>query len=65
MATVTKKSEARRKYHCACATGDLSAIEPVTVSPAYGTPAKPVAGESATPAAAATPGSVGRQKTRG
>jgi hypothetical protein len=65
MATVKKKSEARRKYHCACATGDLSAIEPVTVSPADGKPAKPVESESATPAAAATPGSVGQQKTSG
>jgi hypothetical protein len=65
MATVKKKSEAKRKYHCACAPGDLSAIEPATVSPADGTPAKPVASESATPAAAATPGSVGQQKTSG
>ena len=65
MANVTKKSEAKRTYHCACATGDLSAIEPVTASPADGTPAKAVASESATPAAAAAPGSVGQQKTSG
>ena len=60
-----KKDQAKRKYHCACATGDLSAIEPVTASPADGTNAKPVESESATPAAAATPGSVGQQKTSG
>jgi hypothetical protein len=65
MATEKKKSEAKRTYHCACATGDLSAIEPVTASPADGTPAKPVTSQSATPAAAAAPGSVGQQKTSG
>jgi len=61
--TKNKKDQAKRKFHCACATGDLSAIEPVTAAPADGTPAKTVASESATPAAAATPGSVGQQKT--
>ena len=60
-----KKDQAKRTYHCACATGDLSAIEPVTASPADATPAKPVASQSATPAAAAAPGSVGQQKTSG
>ena len=63
--TEKKRNEAKRKYHCACATGDLSAIEPVTASPADGTNAKPVESESATLAAAVTPGAVEQQKTSG
>jgi len=63
--TEKKKSEAKRKYHCACAPGDLSAIQPVTAPPADETTAKPVESKPSKPAAAVTPGAVGRQKTRG
>ena len=63
--TEKKKSDAKRKFHCACATGDLSAIEPVVASPADETTAKPVEGKPSKPAAAVTPGAVGQQKSRG
>jgi hypothetical protein len=63
--TEKKKSEAKRKFHCACATGDLSALEPVVASPAGETTAKPVESKPSKPAAAVTPGAVGQHKTRG
>ena len=63
--TEKKKSDAKRKFHCACATGDLSAIEPVVASPEDETTAKPVESKPSKPAAAVTPGAVGQQKTRG
>ena len=63
--TEKKPSEAKRQFHCACATGDLSAIEPVVAPPADETTAKPVESEPSRPAAAVTPGAVGQQKTRG
>ena len=63
--TENKKDQAKRKFHCACATGDLSAVQPVTASPAEGTTAKPDGSKGSKPAAAATPGSVGQQKTSG
>ena len=63
--TEKQKSDAKRKYHCACATGDLSAFEPVVSPPADETTAKPVESEPSRPAAAVTPGAVGQQKTRG
>ena len=63
--TEKKPSEAKRKFHCACATGDLSAIQPVVASPADETTAKPVESKPSKPAAAVTPGAVGQQKTRG
>ena len=59
------KSEARRKFHCACATGDLSAIQPVMAPPADETTAKPVESKPSKPAAAVTPGAVEQPKTRG
>ena len=65
MATVKKKSEAKRKYHCACAPGNLSAIQPVTAPPVDETTAKPVESKPSKPAAAVAPGAVERQKTRG
>jgi hypothetical protein len=60
-----KKSEAKRKYHCACAPGDLSAIEPVAAPPADETTAKPVESKTSKPPAAVAPGAVDQQKTRG
>jgi hypothetical protein len=60
-----KKTDAKREFHCACATGDLSAIQPVVASPAHETTAKPVESKLSKPAAAVTPGAVGQQKTRG
>ena len=65
MAIVKKNSEAKRKYHCACAPGDLSAIQPVTAPPVDETTAKPVESKPSNSAAAVTPGSVGQQKTSG
>ncbi len=56
--TEKKKSEAKPKYHCACAPGDLSAIRPVTATPAGETNAKPVESKPSKPAAAVTPGAV-------
>jgi hypothetical protein len=64
MATVNKNSEAKRKYHCACAPGDLSAVQPVTAPAADETTAKPVESKPSKPAAVA-PGAVEQQKTRG
>jgi hypothetical protein len=63
--TEKKKSEAKRKYHCACATGDLSAIQPVTVPSEDEAAAKPVESKPSKPAAAVTPGALGQQKSRG
>jgi hypothetical protein len=63
--TEKKESEAKRKYHCACAPGDLSAIQPVTAPPADETTAKPDGSKPSKPAAAVAPGAVERQKTRG
>jgi hypothetical protein len=60
-----KEGMAKREYHCACAPGDLSAMEPVVASPADETAAKPVESKPSKPAAAVTPGAVGQQKTRG
>jgi hypothetical protein len=63
--TEKKESEAKRKYHCACAPGDLSAIQPVTAPPADETTAKPDGSKPSKPAAAVAPGAVEQQKTRG
>ena len=63
--TEKRKSQAKRKYHCACAPGDLSAIEPVTAPPADETTAKPDGSKPSKPAAAVAPGAVEQQKTRG
>jgi hypothetical protein len=65
MATEKKKSEAKRNYHCACAPGDLSAVQPVTAPPAGETTEKPVESKPSKPAEAVMPGAVERQKTRG
>lgn len=65
MATVNKNSEAKRKYHCACAPGDLSAVQPVTAPAADETTAKPVESKPSKPAAAVVPGAAEQQKTRG
>ena len=63
--TEKQKSDAKRKYHCACATGDLSAIEPVTAPPADEATAKPDGSQPSKPAAAAAPGAVEKPKARG
>ena len=63
--TEKKKSEAKRKYHCACAPGDLSAIEPVTAMAADETTAKPDGRKPSKPATAVAPGAVEPPKTRG
>ena len=63
--TEKKKDQAERKYHCACAPGDLSAVQPVTAPPADETTAKSVESKPSKSAAAVTPGSVGQQKTSG
>jgi hypothetical protein len=63
--TEKKKNQAKRKYHCACAPGDLSAIQPVVTPPADETTAKPDGSKPSKPAAAVAPGAVGQQKTRG
>jgi hypothetical protein len=63
--TEKKGSQAKRKFHCACATGDLSAMEPVVASPADQTTAKPDGSEPSMPPAAVTPGAADQQKTRG
>jgi hypothetical protein len=60
-----RKSHAKQEFHCACATGDLSAIEPVTAPPADEATAKPDATEPSTPAAAVAPGVIEQPKTRG
>jgi hypothetical protein len=59
-----KKSGAKRKFHCACAPGDLSAIPPVTAPPADETTAKPIESRPSKPAAAVASGAAGQQKTR-
>ena len=59
--TEKKKSDAKPKFHCACATGDLSAIEPVTAPPADETTAKPDGTEPSKPPAA----TADKHKTRG
>jgi hypothetical protein len=63
--TERKKSDAKRTFHCACATGDLSAIEPVTAPPADETTAKPDGSKPSKPPAAVAPGAVKQQRTRG
>jgi len=63
--TERKKSEAKRKYHCACAPGDLSAIEPVVAPPADETTAKPDGTRASKPLAAVAPGAVELPKTTG
>ena len=63
--TEKKPSEAKRKFHCACAPGDLSAIEPVMAPPADETTAKPNGSKPSKPAAAVAPSAVGQPKTRG
>jgi len=60
-----KKDQAKRKYHCACAPGDLSAIEPAVASPADEATAKPDGSKPSKPAAAAVPGAVEKPKARG
>ena len=63
--TEKKTSEAKPKYHCACAPGDLSAIQPVTAMAADETTAKPDGTKPSTPAAAVALGAVEPRKTRG
>ena len=63
--TEKKKNQAKRKFHCACAPGDLSAVQPVTAPAADETTAKPDGSKPSKPAAAVTPGAVGQHKTRG
>jgi hypothetical protein len=63
--TEKKENQAKRKFHCACAPGDLSAIAPVTAPPADETTAKPDGSKPSKPAAAVAPGAVEQQKTRG
>jgi hypothetical protein len=63
--TEKKKSEATRKYHCACAPGDLSAVQPVPAPPADETTAKPDGSKPSKPAVAVAPGAVEQPKTRG
>jgi len=58
-----QKSQAKQKFHCACATGDLSAIEPV-VAPADETAAKPDGSDPSMPTADVAP-AVDKQKTNG
>ena len=60
-----KKGPAKPEFHCACATGDLSAIEPVTAPPADETAAKPDGTEPSKPAAAVAPGAVEQPETKG
>jgi hypothetical protein len=63
--TEKRKSEAKREFRRACATGDLSAIQPVVAPPADETTAKPVESKPSKPAAAVVPGAVEQQKSRG
>jgi hypothetical protein len=63
--TEKKENQAKRKFHCACAPGDLSAIQPVTAPPADETTAQPDGSTPSKPAAAVAPGAVEQQKTRG
>jgi hypothetical protein len=63
--TEKKKSEAKRKYHCACATGDLSAIQPVTAPLPDQTTAKPIETKRPQPPMAVAPGEGDQPKARG
>ena len=63
--TEKKASKAKQKFHCACAPGDLSAVEPVAAPPADETTAKPDEGEASKPPAAVPPGAGDQQKARG
>jgi hypothetical protein len=63
--TEEKKSEAKRKYHCACAPGDLAAVQPVTVPSEDEATAKPVESKTAKPSTAVASAAVDKQKTRG
>ena len=63
--TENKKDQAKRKFHCACATGDLSAIEPVVASLPDETTAKPVESKTAKPSTAVASAALDKQKTRG
>jgi hypothetical protein len=65
MATEKRESQAKKKYHCACAIGDLSAVQPVTAPPAAETTAKPDGSKPSKPPAAVAPGAVDQQKARG
>jgi len=62
--TEKKKSDAKRTFHCACATGDLSAIEPVTAPPADETTAKPDGSKPSKPPAVVA-AAADKHKTRG
>ena len=63
-AMTEKKSDAKREFHCACATGDLSAIAPVVAPPADETIAKPD-GIEPSKAPAAVTAAADEQQTRG
>ena len=63
--TEKKKDQAKRKYHCACAPGDLSAVLPVTAPPADETTAKAVESKAAKRSTAVASAAVDKQKTRG
>jgi hypothetical protein len=65
MATEKKESQEKRKYHCSCAPGDLSAFQPVTGPAADATTAKPDGSKPSKPAAAVAPGAVQEPSTRG
>jgi hypothetical protein len=60
-----KKGEGERKHHCACARGDLSAIQPGTAPLADDTTATPDGSKPWNPAAAVAPDAVEHQETRG
>ena len=62
--TEKKASKAKQKFHCACAPGDLSAVEPVAAPPADETTAKPDEGEASKPPAAVALGAVEEQQTK-
>jgi hypothetical protein len=64
-ATEKKESREKRRYHCACAPGDLSAIQPMVAPPADDTAAKPGGGKPSKPQAALAPGAVEKPKARG
>ena len=61
--TEKKKSDAKPEFHCACATGDLSAMAPVA-APADETTAKADGTEPLKAPAAVAPGAVEQPKTR-
>jgi hypothetical protein len=62
--TEKKEDDAKRKFHCACATGDLSATAPVVAPPADETTAKPD-GTEPSKAPAAVTAAADEQQTRG